>query len=180
MEIFYRFSREDGGSTFCWDWWTWRPTTVWLKHTSTPPSPVYRWVCLSFFFNKKLWGIISLSFEWNVCFYSYLCLPVCSFWTALWSRFWCFCPGGFWRHATGWSTLWPSASVSLGWERWWEPTCSLDETRAPVSNNSVIRAGSHLYCSLNLKRNGTHQILFSSGCIVGNVGTRLWQGRRKI
>lgn len=53
MEIFYRFWRGDGGSTSCWDWWTSRPTTLSLKRTSTPPSPVYRWVsfkgCVSCF-----------------------------------------------------------------------------------------------------------------------------------
>lgn len=44
MAIFYRFWRDDGGSTCCSGWWTWKQTTLWLKRTNTPPSPAYRWV----------------------------------------------------------------------------------------------------------------------------------------
>lgn len=121
MAIFYRSWREDGGSMFCWDWWTCRPTTVWLKRTSTQPSPVYRWV----------WEVsseITVPVSWLT-----LCWCSCSScWTALWFQSWWCCPGGFWRYDTEPSTMWPSASVCWAWGPWWGPTFWLTETRDPV------------------------------------------------
>lgn len=63
MEISCRSWREDGGGTYCWVWWMWRPTTPWSKPISTPPSPasrsVHHGVCS---FNKKC--LISYWQKW--------------------------------------------------------------------------------------------------------------------